>query len=407
MTDSDVLAAGDRFVLNSLFADALRREVPSQKVPGAWRSASWTSRGRTSRSAGSPRWTRRPAPRTQMIEALRGAEVCVTHLAPLTEKILDASPDLRLFCISRGGPVNANLEAATAHGVAVTFAPGRNATATAEHTVGDDAGRDPPHPADPRRPRRRHLARRLLPLRPRRAPSWRTAPSGWSATGRSAAASHGWSPASARTSLVYDPYVAPEALRRGRGAGRAGRAAVPLGLRHPARAGDTREHRDDRRGAARPDAAGSVLVNCARGALVDYDAVCDALDSGHLFGAAFDVFPEEPIPAGVAAAAHAAHRHDPAPGGREQGDGAEGGDHRGGGRRAVPAGRGARALREPRGAEQAGMTRRRGDLSIRRTPNAGGLFGGGVWSGSMNTGGMNSGSPSRIRTTQSVEWICA
>jgi D-3-phosphoglycerate dehydrogenase len=31
---------------------------------------------------------------------------------------------------------------------------------------------------------------------------------------------------------------------------------------------------------------------------VDYDAVCDALDTGSLFGAAFDVFPEEPIPAG-------------------------------------------------------------------------------------------------------------
>jgi D-3-phosphoglycerate dehydrogenase len=42
---------------------------------------------------------------------------------------------------------------------------------------------------------------------------------------------------------------------------------------------------------------GSVLINCARGTLVDYDAVCDALDSGHLWGAGFDVFPEEPIPA--------------------------------------------------------------------------------------------------------------
>jgi D-3-phosphoglycerate dehydrogenase len=44
--------------------------------------------------------------------------------------------------------------------------------------------------------------------------------------------------------------------------------------------------------------AGSVVVNCARGSLLDYDALCDALDTGHLFGAAVDVFPEEPIPAG-------------------------------------------------------------------------------------------------------------
>ena len=43
--------------------------------------------------------------------------------------------------------------------------------------------------------------------------------------------------------------------------------------------------------------AGSVLINCARGTLVDYNAVCDALNSGHLWGAGFDVFPEEPIPA--------------------------------------------------------------------------------------------------------------
>ena len=41
---------------------------------------------------------------------------------------------------------------------------------------------------------------------------------------------------------------------------------------------------------------GAIVVNCARGGLLDYDAVCDALDSGRLFAAAFYVFPTEPLP---------------------------------------------------------------------------------------------------------------
>ena len=71
-----------------------------------------------------------------LIEALQGVRVCLTQMAPLTTRVLEACPDLELFAVSRGGPVNANLAAATEHGVAVTFAPGRNAESTAEHTIG-------------------------------------------------------------------------------------------------------------------------------------------------------------------------------------------------------------------------------------------------------------------------------
>src|SRR3954466_5622772 len=71
----------------------------------------------------------------QMIDMLQGATLCVAHHAPLTERIMEHTPDLRLFVVCRGGPVNVNLKAATTHGVTIAFTPARNAAATAEHTI--------------------------------------------------------------------------------------------------------------------------------------------------------------------------------------------------------------------------------------------------------------------------------
>ncbi|WP_093800840.1 NAD(P)-dependent oxidoreductase [Streptomyces sp. Wb2n-11] len=126
-----ILAAGDHFVLNSLICDALEAAVTASPFELTELALPWPLEpfGRVAGvdEAGDCE--------EALIEALRDVEVCVTQMAPFTERVLEASPAPRLVAVRRGGPVNVNVEAARARGVRVCFAPGRNAAATAEFTV--------------------------------------------------------------------------------------------------------------------------------------------------------------------------------------------------------------------------------------------------------------------------------
>lgn len=290
---SRILIAGDHFVLNSLLREALSRHTPDLPDPTEltlpWPVEPFHRIAEVDEASGDE---------DELIDALQGAEICLTQMAPLTERVLRACPELRLFAVTRGGPVNANLAAAAAHGVAVTFAPGRNATATAEHTVALTLA-----------------AVRQIPQRNAEllAGAWRSdyyrynevGPEisgatvgliGYGAIGsRVAAILHGFG---ARI-LVFDPFIEPGTLPPE--IEQASTLDELLGSAdivtlHARLTPETTGLIGARELALmRP---GSILINAARGALLDYDALCDALEAGHLYGTGLDVYPSEPLPAG-------------------------------------------------------------------------------------------------------------
>lgn len=97
--------------------------------------------------------------------------------------------------------------------------------------------------------------------------------------------------------VAYDPYVSNERFRE-LGAERAGRPEdvyrqADFVSLHLPRTPETEGMVGTEAFAQMRD--GAYLVNCARGELVDLDALCAALDSGKLAGAALDVFPDEPL----------------------------------------------------------------------------------------------------------------
>ncbi|MGL4308842.1 MAG: 2-hydroxyacid dehydrogenase [Paracoccaceae bacterium] len=225
------------------------------------------------------------------------AEILVTHLAPVSRRVLDALPSLRMIAVSRGGPVNIDMQAAHDQGVLVVNTPGRNSSAVAEFTLGAIL-------AETRKIRAGHEALRMG--------HWRGDLYRADTTGRELSEMTvgvvGYGNIGSRVVrllrafgarvLVHDPYVQllPQDAADGV-------TLVPFGTLLAQSDIVTLHARvtDETSGMMNADTfaqmkPGALFVNTARGPLCDYDALSRMLTNGHLGGAVLETFAIEPCP---------------------------------------------------------------------------------------------------------------
>ena len=234
----------------------------------------------------------------QVVATAAGARILVTHVAPVSRGILRALPDLEMIAVARGGPVNVDVDAVRERGIRLVNTPGRNASAVAEFTVGaiiaETRNIARGHAALMRGTWRGELYR--ADVQRKELSSMTVGIVGYSAIGtRVAALLRGFG----SRILVTDPYteLRPEDVRHGA-------EMVPLDELLPRSDVVTLHARltPETRGMIDADALarmkpGAVLINTARGPMVDEHALHDALARGHLSGAVLDTFDIEPLPA--------------------------------------------------------------------------------------------------------------
>ena len=223
-----------------------------------------------------------------------GAHAVVTRNAGLSAAAMAAAPRLRLVVVHGVGYDPVDVAHATAHGILVCNTPSENAESVAEHAIGLVMALARQTIAGDRAVRRGTFeAKYRLPIAELRGKTLGIVGCGRTGTLTAAMARRGFR----MRVLGYSPSRGAAVLRRlgiepCRELGRLLEQADVVSLHVPLR--------PETRGlVGRPELArmkpGAFLVNTARGALVDEEALVAALASRHLGGAGLDVFAEEPL----------------------------------------------------------------------------------------------------------------
>lgn len=222
----------------------------------------------------------------ELRQAVAGcAGLVVRNQTRVDRALLAAAPHLRVVGRLGAGLDNLDLDALRERGIAVVHGGGLNARAVAEYVVGAVLDLARGLAAGDRAVRNGAWSRRTgVELRGRTL--------GVLGLGRTGAATGRLGMALGMRVIGHDPYSqhrvpGVEQVSREQLFARAWVLTVHVPL-----SAETRGIVGPRELAALPD--GAILVNAARGGVVDEDALFEALRSGHLGGAALDVRTEEP-----------------------------------------------------------------------------------------------------------------
>ncbi len=226
-----------------------------------------------------------------LLAAIHDADALVVRSeTEVTEDVLRAAPNLRVVARAGVGVDNIDLDAATRAGVLVLNAPGANAISAAEHTIALLLGVT------------REIAKSDAATRAGRWERKKMKPI--DLAGRTLGVvglGRGGSRVAKRLRafdmrvIAYDPYITPQRFTE--------QGAAPVDLETLLRSADVVTfhvpenaetfHMLNRETMQllKPNA---IVINAARGGVVDQDALADALAEGRIAGAGVDVFPSEP-----------------------------------------------------------------------------------------------------------------
>ena len=234
-------------------------------------------------------------PDVELVDGPEDADgVVVAADRPWNDDACRRLPQLKVVARSGIGYDNVDVAACAAHGVAACNAPDAPTVSTAEHALALMLA----------------VAKRLKGSEARLAAGTAGGPGrlvgpgaleldgrtlGLVGCGRIGSLLGRYAEALGMTVLVCDPYLETAPVGQLADLDRLWAESDIVSLHTPATSETRHIINSESLAAMRP---GVIIVNCARGALVDQEALLAALDSGHVSGAGLDVTEPEPLPSG-------------------------------------------------------------------------------------------------------------